>query len=71
MNLMRAVKVGQLTGRTCYRTDWRGRLILQVQYYAQASSNDIHNPVHESDCQRRWRDAKVQDLEGPLNPSVA
>ena len=51
-----------LTGSTRYRTNWRGKLILQVEYIALVVEN-MGNCVECSD-QAFWRDARTQDLSG-------
>ena len=51
----------QLTGVTRYRTNWRGQLILQVEFYMIYDSVTFTEspPPH-------WRDARVSDLVGTI-----
>lgn len=54
-----------LTGRYRYRTNWRGKLILQVEYTLN-HCNDLNGSGHYDEWQtQNWRDAKVTDV--PLN----
>lgn len=49
-----------------YRTNWRGRLILQVSYehhFGPDSSGYGHSET-------RWRDARIEDLAPYLNLKV-
>lgn len=47
----------KLTGKLRYRTTWRGKLVLQVQYLTKW---DVDIPATLQTP--RWRDAKVGDL---------
>lgn len=49
-----------LTGRTRYRTNWRGKIILQVEETGVEFDYDRYH----IECQSvtSWRDAKVVDL---------
>lgn len=45
-----------LTGKFRFRTNWFGKLILQVEY-------TYHDYAGDSSTERRnWRDARVEDL---------
>jgi len=46
-----------LTGRTRYRTNWRGQVILQVEEYGYASPDPF-----DLEMRNFWRDAKLEDL---------
>lgn len=49
-------KPGDLTGAKRHRTDWRGRMILQVQVYSATVNGDaLPSKTH-------WRDAKLTDF---------
>lgn len=49
--------MSKLTGNTRYRSNWRGTLILQVEYiYSRSSGWDDYD-----EC-RDWRDAKITDI---------
>ncbi|MBP2463915.1 MULTISPECIES: hypothetical protein [unclassified Rhizobium] len=55
----------KLTGRTRYRTNWRRKLILQIEVietsiYTQPETCDSHTSQHIV-----WRDARVEDLPIP------
>ncbi|PRA46676.1 hypothetical protein [Brucella pituitosa] len=50
----------KLTGRTRYRTNWRGKLILQVEEAGIEVDYDLYHV--ESHNVTSWRDAKVVDL---------
>lgn len=53
-----------LTGRTRYRSSWRGKLILQVEY-KQHYFNDLNGSgYYDEGFTTHWRDAKVEDLPG-------
>lgn len=49
-----------LTGKQRFRTNWRGKLILQVQENYTATENC--GPFIDCYPAKRWRDATVQDL---------
>lgn len=52
----------KLTGRTRYRTNWRGKLILQVEY-SQNHTRDLNGSGYFDDWDTlHWRDAKATDL---------
>ena len=53
--------MAQLTGKQRYRSNWRGKLILQVEEAAQHSSY-IVNEV-EFWTVTKWRDATLFDLQ--------
>lgn len=44
-----------LTGRTRFRANWRGKLLLQVEVVDRGDG-------HGSDIRQYWRDAEVYDL---------
>jgi hypothetical protein len=47
----------KLTGATRFRTTWRGKLVLQVQFwYITSAHGDIHSNAG-------WRDAKLSDIK--------
>jgi hypothetical protein len=48
--------IGSLTGRTRYRQNWRGKLILQVEFN---DSSWLGHSVHRF---RAWRDATLSDI---------
>lgn len=58
-----------LTGKTRYRTNWRGKLILQVEYKKQYIDNSYQasfSGSHPDDFKifnGYWRDAKLKDIE--------
>lgn len=43
-----------LTGNTRHRINWRGKVIMQVEYWER----ELRSPY----CSGRWRDACAQDL---------
>lgn len=52
----------KLTGRTRYRTGWRGKIILQVEY-TEYYCHDIHGSGHfDEGHTTHWRDATADDL---------
>ncbi|WP_425087814.1 hypothetical protein [Stappia sp.] len=53
----------KLTGRIRYRRDWRGRLILQVQYQAPLIPRGRRQPNDGSLMDLGWRDARIEDLQ--------
>ena len=62
----------KLTGRIRYRRDWRGRLILQVQYRAPFIPRGRRQPNDGGLMDLGWRDARIEDLQdfgGPLRIS--
>ena len=49
-----------LTGNTRYRANWRGKLILQVEFtYIGNWGGDVDAGTPDG---KAWRDARVQDL---------
>lgn len=48
--------IGSLTGRTRYRQNWRGKLILQVEFNDSAW---LGHSVHRFHA---WRDARLSDI---------
>lgn len=52
--------VEQYTGRTRFRTGWRGVLVLQVEC---TTEHCVNGPGVEVETHRYWRDAKVHDLD--------
>lgn len=50
-----------LTGRTRLRTDWRGRVVVQVEYKEPADSPGL--------WYFHWRDMRVADMEFDLAPA--
>lgn len=52
----------KLTGRTRYRTNWRGRLILQIEYSLH-HTRDLNGTGYYEDWDTlHWRDARAEDL---------
>lgn len=52
----------KLTGRTRYRTNWRGKLILQVEY-TQHYCNDLNGSGYYDQWDANyWRDASLKDV---------
>lgn len=53
----------KLTGKMRFRTTWRGKLILQVQY------SYTHTFTSTLVCETRykWRDAKLKDIPYAFN----
>ncbi len=52
----------KLTGRTRYRTNWRDKLILQVEY-TQHYCHDLNGSgYYDEGHTTHWRDAKAEDL---------
>lgn len=54
--------MAHLTGKRRYRSNWRGKLILQVEETLQRSAYT----GHEVECwtDTKWRDATILDLQG-------
>ena len=48
-----------LTGSTRYRTNWLGKVILQVQEHGRMYCTNTNST---SPMQYKWRDATLQDL---------
>jgi hypothetical protein len=57
--------MAQLTGNHRYRSNWRGKLILQVEEAAQHS--DIFGGTVECWTVTKWRDATLFDLQTEWN----
>ena len=52
----------KLTGRTRYRTSFRGKLILQVEETWASLKNLNGSGYYDEHVHVRWRDAKVTDM---------
>lgn len=52
----------KLTGRTRFRTNWRGKLILQVEYTAFHMKDLNGSGYFDEWTTTHWRDAKVEDV---------
>ncbi|WP_312411997.1 hypothetical protein [Shinella sp.] len=52
----------KLTGRTRHRTNWRGKLILQVEYTAFHMKDLNGSGYYDEWTTTHWRDAKVEDV---------
>lgn len=48
----------KLTGRQRFRKNWRGKLILQVEYWDKCLAS---NPFDGDEDVRMWRDARIED----------
>jgi hypothetical protein len=57
--------MAKLTGNHRYRSNWRGKLILQVEEAAQHS--DIFGGTIECWTVTKWRDATLFDLQTEWN----
>jgi len=58
----------KLTGRTRYRSNWRGKLILQVEY-SQHHVKDLNGSGYYDDWDTlHWRDARPEDLINKPQP---
>lgn len=51
-----------LTGRTRYRSNWRGKLILQVEYTRYYCHDLNGSGYYDEGHTTHWRDAKAEDL---------
>lgn len=51
-----------LTGRTKYRTSWRGKLILQVEYKRYYCKDLNGSGYYDEGETLHWRDARAGDL---------
>jgi len=52
----------KLTGRTRYRTNWRGKLILQVEF-SRSYCHDLNGSgYYDEGTTTHWRDATAEDL---------
>jgi hypothetical protein len=49
--------LGSLTGRVRYRSNWRGKLILQVEFHDISYVGYVRRFTN-------WRDAKLSDISG-------
>lgn len=57
-----------LTGRTRHRANWRGKLILQVEYEV-AFCHDLNGSgYYDTGTTLRWRDARAIDLINRATP---
>lgn len=52
----------KLTGQTRYRSGWRGKLILQVEYSCHHIKDLNGSGYYDDWSTRHWRDATIQDL---------
>lgn len=52
----------KLTGRTRYRTNWRGKLILQVEYTTHYCRDLNGSGYYDEGEKVSWRDARAEDL---------
>lgn len=52
----------KLTGRKRYRTSWRGRLVLQVEYTRYYCRDLNGSGYYDEGHTTHWRDAKAEDL---------
>lgn len=53
----------RLTGKKRFRTTWRGKLVLQVQY----SYTHTFQPGLVCETRYDWKDAKLVDVEQLIN----
>ncbi len=61
--------MAKLTGRTRFRTNWRRRLILQVEYTCHYCKDLNGSGYYDEWSTRYWRDAKPEDLiNGEVKP---
>lgn len=52
----------KLTGRTRYRTNWRGKLILQVEFTRRYCHDLNGSGYYDEGETTHWRDAKAEDI---------
>lgn len=61
----------KLTGRTRYRSGWRGKLILQVEYTSYYCHDLNGSGYYDVGHTMHWRDADVKDLPAATAPALA
>ncbi len=58
----------KLTGKTRYRTSWRGKIILQVEEAGERIECDRFDVMHIP--YTAWRDARIEDLSCIVTPQT-
>lgn len=54
--------MSDLTGRTRFRINWRGKVVLQVEYSRHYFDDLNGSGYYDSGTTQNWRDARAEDL---------